>query len=265
MGRGTKRLALLCVVVAWVPLAMGARGGCGGPLTSMTPAPDVDGEWAIHYDDSLDVEITIGGSTYDATLPEEGGTVMVEHGGFMIPFTLDCARPEIVCPSEAWPRTVRASQREPEYPHRMWVTIPQQECMGTMRDPEPNECGPDTLNPDCEQVCDGEVTTVEQDTFGLIDEPGESFDLLLGGGIATNGVNCVLLGISSAHADLESTGSAEGEDWVAQSMTNGEVVAAYGGGCLWAGDPDMDEELEALVLGASVKFTTGFTGERVAE
>jgi hypothetical protein len=257
-------VALLAVVAAWVPLAMGARGGCGA-LTSMTPAPSVEGQWAITYDDALQVEIEIGGATYDATLPVGGGTVMVEHGGYTIPFTLDCSRPEIVCPSEAWPETVRAEQREPEYPNRMWVTIPQQQCMGTMRDPAPNECGEGTLNPDCAPVCDGEVTTVEQDTFGLINEAGTGFDLLLGGGVATNGVNCVLLGLSSAHADLVTTGSAAGEDWEAQQMTDGEVVAAYGGGCLWAAYSEEDAELEALVLGARVKFTTGFTGERLAE
>lgn len=249
-------------VAALMPMMMGARGGCGGPLTSMSPAPDVEGAWAVTYDDALEVEITLGGATYDATLPEEGGTVMVEHGGYAIPFTLDCSRPEIVCPSEAWPERVTVSQREPEYPHRMWVTIPKQECMGTMRDPDPSECGANTLNPECDRVCDGEVSTVERDTFGLIDEPGESFDLLLGGGIATNGVNCVLLGVSSAHAGLLSSGSAETEDWTAEEMREGRVVAAYGGGCLWAGDPDGDDELEALVLGASVKFTTGFTAIR---
>ena len=31
---------------------------------------------------------------------------------------------------------------------------------------------------------------------------------------------------------------------------------------LWAGDPDMDGDLEALVLGASIKFTTGFTADK---
>ena len=63
-------------------------------------------------------------------------------------------------------------------------------------------------------------------------------------------------------AGIESTGSAETEDWTAASFTDGEVAVGYAGGCLWAGDPDMDGELEALVLDASVTFTTGFTGAR---
>lgn len=265
MRRRTRRWACVVVLAGAAPLVMGARGGCGGPLTSTEPAPDVNGRWAITYDDTLRVEIEIGGATYDAELPADGGTVHVEHGGFGFDFTLDCSRPEVVCPSEAWPEIVTAEQREPAYPHRMWVRIPSTECAGVLRAPAEGECGPGTLNPNCEDVCDGEVRTVERDTFGVIDEAGASFDLLLGAGAATDGVNCLLLGISSAHADLVTTGSAETEDWVAQRMTNGEVVVAYGGGCLWAGDPGADEALEALVLGAKVVFRTGFTGERIDE
>lgn len=260
MNGVTKRIALWGLVVAAAPLAMGARG-CES-VSSRSAAPSVDGRWAVAYDDTLAVQIQIGGATYDATLPAEGGTVTVEHGGFTIPFTLDCSLPAVVCPSEAWPAVVTAEQRDPEFPHRMWVTLPQQECMGEMLAADPAECGANTLNPDCEDVCSGEVTTVERDTFGVIDEAGESFDLLLGGGIATNGVNCVLLGFSSASANIMSTGSAETEDWTAQSFDAGEVVVAYGGGCLWAGDPDMDGELEALVIGASARFSTGFTAAR---
>jgi hypothetical protein len=260
MGRGMTRLTWISTLAALAPITMGARG-CG-PISSMEPAPDVNGRWAVSYDDSLEVEITIGGSTYQAELPAGGGRVQIEHAGTAIEFDLDCSRPEIVCPSEAWPAEVTAEQREAAYPHRMWVRIPQQTCSGTLRQPSGGECGEGTLNPECEQVCDGEVLTTERDTFGVINDAGDRFDLLLGGGAATNGVNCVLLGISSAHATLVTSGSVDTADWTVDAMTDGEIVAAYAGGCLWVGDPDLDEELEALVLGASVKFTTGFTASR---
>lgn len=256
-----RKLAWMMGPLAAIPLVMGARGGCG-PVTSTDPAPDVNGTWNVTYDDTLGVEIRIGGALYTAEVPAEGGTVQVEHGGTMFEFDLDCSRPEIVCPSEAWPESVYAEQREAEYPHRMWVRIPHQTCMGTMRAAEANECGEGTLNPDCEDICEGEVVTTEADTFGLINEPGTRFDLLLGAGVATNGVNCVLLGVSSAHADIASTGSSENGDWTAQQFTNGEVVAAYAGGCLWYDDGSATEEARALVLGASVTFTTGFTASR---
>jgi len=99
---------------------------------------------------------------------------------------------------------------------------------------------------------------VTADRFGLINEAGDRFDLLLGAGMASNGINCALLGLSGANADLDSVGSAEDGDWEAVGLSNGEVVAGYAGGCLWAGDPDGDGKLQALVLGATVKLTTGF-------
>jgi hypothetical protein len=256
-----KRFTWVMGVIVCVPLSMGMRGGCGA-VSSTDPAPDVNGTWAITYDDSLAVEITIGGAVYNATVPAEGGMVTITHGDTTFDFSLDCSRPEIVCPSEAWPDMVTAEQREPEYPHRMWVRIPSQTCSGALRDPAAEECGVDTLNPDCDQICDGEVITTERDTFGLISEAGDNFDLLLGAGVATNGVNCVLLGVSSAHADLVSTGSAATEDWTAAEMANGRIVTAYGGGCLWVDDGSANEDTRALVVGASVKFTTGFTGSR---
>src|SRR5687767_797415 len=210
MARGARGLVWVIGALGLVPLVTGARGGCG-PITSTDPAPDVNGRWAVAYDDSLSVEIDIGGSLYTAEIPAEGGTVQVQHGGVMFEFDFDCSRPDVVCPSEAWPDTVTAEQREPEYPHRMWVRIPQQSCSGATRQPTQEECGEGTLNPECAPICEGEVVTTEVDTFGLINEEGTRFDLLLGGGVATNGVNCVLLGISAAHGDIVSSGSAETE------------------------------------------------------
>ena len=261
LDKNAKRLLVVMALATAMPLTMGARG-CGGPITSDSPAPDVNAAWDVTYGDGLAVEITIGGATYDAQLAAEGGTVMIEHGGYQIPFELDCASPAIVCPHESWPARVTAEQRDPELLHQMWVTIPGQECSGEMHEPTAEECGEGTLNEMCEPVCDGEVLTADRDTFGVINEAGDHFGLLLGAGVATNGVNCALLGVSAAEADLVSTGSAEEAPWVAQSMTNGRVVTAYAGGCLWAGDADGDEELEALVLSASVKFTATFEAAR---
>jgi len=257
-------LASIAALVLIAPILGGAeKGGCGsGPAFSMTPAPDMEGEWAIAYDDRLDVEITIGGAVYTEEIGVEGGAFTIDHDGMPLTFDLSCERPEVVCPSEGWPESVSITQRNATYPHRMWVNIPRQSCDGALVAPEPSECGAGTNNPDCDMVCDGEITTRETEHFGVIDEAGESFDLLLGAGIATNGINCAMLGVSSAHADIVSSGTPGEEDWTAEEMTSGEVVVAYAGGCLWAGDPDMDAELEALLLSASVKFTTGFTGAR---
>lgn len=253
-----------------IPVALGSAAiastlmgadGCRS-ASSTAPAPDIEGAWAVTYGSSFDVDVTIGGAHYEATVPETGGMVHVDHAGTGFDFMVDCSRPEVVCPSEVWPERVTIDQRDATYQHRMWVTIPSQSCSVALSRPDPDTCGEGTTNPDCDQVCDGEITTSEREAFGLIAEGGGSFDLLLGGGAASNGVNCVLLGLSVAEADLVNEGSASGNDWRSVEMENGEVRTGYAGGCLWAGDPDMDGELQALVLGASITLTVDFSATR---
>jgi hypothetical protein len=57
-------------------------------------------------------------------------------------------------------------------------------------------------------------------------------------------------------------GRAHDSVWRAIAMQNGEVRTGYAGGCLWAGDPDMDGETQALVLGASLTLGVDFTATR---
>lgn len=245
-----------------LPFTVAAQGdGCAA--NSRSPAPDVTGEWAISYDDTITVELDIGGATYEAEIPSTGGTVEIVHDGLTLAFDLDCSRPEIVCPSEAWPEQVSVEQRNEEFEHRMIFTLPTQECDGTLRAPDEDECGDGTLNPDCESVCDGDIAVRETERFGVIGEEGETFRLYLGAGIATNGFNCALLGFSVADADLQTSGSSEDGDWEAVAMESGLVTIGYAGGCLFAGDVDGDAEIEALLAGASITFRTGFNGERL--
>jgi hypothetical protein len=240
---------------------MGAQGdGCAA--NSRSPAPDVTGVWDLTYDDLIDVKITIGGATYTEQLGPQGGAFTVTHNGMPLSFDLDCTKPEVLCPSEAWPEQVIAEQRNTQFEHRMIVTLPTQICNGNVVEPLSSECGAGTLNPDCEAVCDGPITTIEQERFGVIGESGETFRLYLGAGIVTNGINCALLGISLADADLVNEGSSAAGDWEAVAMDAGLVTVGFAGGCLWAGNVDMDPELEALVLGAGIEFTTGFTGSK---
>ena len=223
----------------------------------------MSGAWAVTYDDTLEVTIRRGGQVYEQQLGSDGGLIEITHEGQPLQFDLDCDRPAIVCPSEAWPQSISISQREVQFEHRIVATLPQQECLGDLVAPEASECGEGTLNPNCDRVCDGDVGVVERERFGVIGETGESFRLFLGSGIATNGVNCAMLGLSLADAGLQTEGVRDSEDWRAVAMTAGLVTVGYGGACLWAGDPDMDGGLEALVLSASIEFRTGFTGARV--
>jgi hypothetical protein len=190
----------------------------------------------------------------------QGGVVEIEHEGQPFTFELDCASEDVLCPSEAWPAVVEAEQRDENYPHQVHIILPAQECSGELREPEPDECGRGTPNPDCEDVCDGEMLTKERPLLGSISEDGEAFDILLGAGIATNGINCGLLGVSIARGDLVT--EQDERAWTVEGMDNGEIITGYSGACLWADDVDMDGDLEAAALGATLTFTTGFSAER---
>lgn len=240
------------------------QGGQGCAALSESPAPDFAGTWQVDYADDLEIEITLGGAVYTAQLGPAGGTVEIEHEGQPLTFELDCDRPEVVCPSEVWPQTVEAEQRNERYPHQVIMLLPRQQCDGDLVAPAESACGEGTDNPDCDDVCEGEIVTEVREAFGVIDEEAENFELLLGGGIASNGINCALLGLSVARAEIESNNPQAPRGWQARALTNGEVVTGYSGGCLWAGDPNMDGELEALVLGAGVKITTTFEAQRTA-
>ncbi|MCA9579426.1 MAG: hypothetical protein KC668_28550 [Myxococcales bacterium] len=269
-SRWLSRVVASSLVVACAPLLLGAEGDCG-PAFARDPAPDMSGAWNIAYDDSFTVKVTIGAGAarreYMRTVSATGGTFQVPltpDGSDMLTFDLDCTRPEVVCPSEVWPSRPSIRQNHPEYTHRIFLQIPQQTCSGNMVSPSADECGEGTLNPDCDMVCDSDVTTVVREAFGTIRDDEAGFDILLGGGVATNGINCAMLSLSVASGELVTTGSAARENWRATGITDGTVTTGYAGGCLWAenvGTP-AEPDVRAVVLGAAIEFTTGYTGTR---
>ncbi len=251
-------LLLALLALPTLPLVMGAQGdGCAAG--SKSPAPDVRGTWGIEYDDTIGVEAKIGGAVYNAELGAAGGQVTINHQGKPYTFGLDCSRPEIVCPSEAWPSKVLIEQRDVNHQHQMIVNLPSASCSGELMKPAPGTCGIGTSNPNCDLVCNSDVTVKTRETFGVIGEAGESFRLYLGAGIVTNGINCALLGYSLADADLVSTGRNE-EDWEATQMKAGLVTIGFAGACLFAGQ--MSGTDQAALVGAELEFTTGFTGAK---
>jgi len=251
----TLQLALLALPL---PFLMGAQGdGCAAG--SASPAPDVRGTWSIAYDNEIGVEVKIGGAVYTAELGAEGGAFTINHAGKPYTFDLACSRPEIVCPSEAWPNQVLIEQRNLAAQHQMIVNLPAASCSSALTQPAPGTCGAGTSNPECDLVCGGSVTIKTQEAFGVIGETGDSFRLYLGGGIVTNGINCAMLGYSLADADLVTTGKST-EAWEASAMQAGLVTIGYSGACLFAGTVNGTDQ--ALLVGAEVKFTTGFTGAK---
>ena len=260
MPAGMKMKALHLALLAFpsLPALMGAQGdGCAAG--SQSPAPDVRGTWSVDYDDTIGVEAKIGGAVYHGELGAAGGTVTFNHAGQPYSFTLDCSRPDVVCPSEAWPTKVVVEQRDVQHQHQMVVNLPSAQCDKPLTQPAPGTCGAGTSNPNCDLICGGDVSVRTQQAFGVIGESGDSFRLFLGGGIVTNGINCAMLGYSVADADLKTAGT-RGEDWEATEMQAGLVTIGYAGGCLFAGT--VNNENKALLVGAELKFTTGFTGKK---
>jgi hypothetical protein len=131
--------------------------------------------------------------------------------------------------------------------------------MGELTKPAPGTCGAGTSNPNCDLVCDGGITVATREHWGVIGETGETFRLYLGGGIVTNGINCAMLGYSVADAQLDNEGSA-GMDWESTGMSAGLVTVGFAGACLFAGT--VDNTNTAVLVGAELKFTTGFTGQK---
>jgi hypothetical protein len=264
------RRYLFASFVALSPFLMAAKnqgcalGGVGGggagdvaPGYDSSGTPDVRGEWALAWQDDLEVEITIGGASYTETLGPQGGLVTINHNGQPFTFDLDCSREVVVCPSEVWPDSVTFDQDLSFFPRNVYVTIPSHECDGELIDVDPTECGPEAET--CQQ-CDGDTTLSETETIGRISFGNDRLAVFLNGGIVTNGFNCALLGLSVASADLETTDPESG-DYRGVALTNGRVITGFAGGCLWAPDPSVNGSAEALAIGASITFTTHFTGE----
>jgi len=248
----------LLLVLPTLPLVMGAKGdGCAAGSSS--PAPDVRGTWAITYDNTIGVEVKIGGAVYNAELGAGGGNFTINHAGKPYTFDLDCARADVVCPSEAWPDQVLIEQRNVNRQHQMVVNLPSASCDQALTQPEPGSCGAGTSNPNCDLVCGGDITIKTAQAFGVIGEAGDSFRLYLGGGVVSNGINCALLGYSLADANLTTVGEG-GDAWEATDMEAGLVTIGYAGGCLFAGQVAGTDQ--ALLVGAELKFTTGFTGAK---
>jgi hypothetical protein len=74
----TTKTRFLPAVIAFasLPLLGGAQGdGCAAGSDS--PAPDVQGTWDLEYDDSIGVEVKIGGAVYNTELGPNGGAFAI--------------------------------------------------------------------------------------------------------------------------------------------------------------------------------------------
>ncbi|MBI5501060.1 MAG: hypothetical protein HY907_12515 [Deltaproteobacteria bacterium] len=275
MRKHVRQSLVLTALMAAAVLCL-APGRCGTSAEgffSGDPAPDLRGSWQVTYDDSIAVEINVGGSTYTGTIAGTHGTVSFTHDGNPVELNLDCSTPFVRCPSEIFPATVTFEQRNFENrPHQVHMTVKEVQCTGTMRLPveADGECGGDTgLSCDVE-MCDGTVIEQSNAALGSISNPvpadpvtgstpAYTLGLALGGGIAMPTLNCILLAASRADADIEYSGRYDPDEnsMAGTSLTDGAITTSYAGGCFWGGTGG--GAAAAALIGAEVRLTTGFT------
>ena len=92
----------------WLGLCS-ALAGCDKILAGSL-SPDFAGVWDVTYDDSIEVEVRVSEQTLRASVGEQGGEVAFRDAGSALALEIDCTRPELVCPSEAWPRELALKQ-----------------------------------------------------------------------------------------------------------------------------------------------------------
>jgi len=274
------QLLFLAFMIVCLPLTLGAGrcGVSGAGFFSDKPAPDLRGTWSVDYDNSLEVEIDLGGGAVETqTISSEGGTIQFLVNGQPVQLDLDCSREWIVCPSEVWAPEVTFDQ--PNFatrPHQVQMMVTETECSAPrMPDEQAGECSsdPDDNLPCDVEICDPEnVQDVEHSTIASISDPvpaipdpgskpAYTIGIALNGGFAMPTANCVLLAASYADADIVYDGKYEPEPeeptMVATELSAGLVTIDLLGACFWG--EIVDEQLRAALLSARVRLTTGFT------
>lgn len=261
-------LALLSVLT----MAPGRCRESTSGFFSGDPAPDLRGEWAVTYDDTLNVEINVGGQVYSGSVMGTAGSFEFTHEGETYTFELDCAEPALICPSEVFAETVTLEQRRFEdAPHQVHMPAAETRCVGRSRAPDEaaGECGGETDIPCDVEICEGTVTETESVSLGSISEPDAvvgdtppyTISLALGGLItafATSYGVCIGMAGSHAEADIEYDGTYDTETngMIATRLANGEVVMTLGGACLVAGAGG--GAAGVALAGAEIQIWTGF-------
>lgn len=99
-------------VLPWllgVALSVSCSAGCGRSAARGS-SPDFAGEWDVTFDDSMGLELRLGGQVQRTRLAETGGAFALRDAGAGLELEVDCTRPELVCPGEVWPRELVLTQ-----------------------------------------------------------------------------------------------------------------------------------------------------------
>lgn len=182
-----------------------AKGGCGGENLPGIPGVDVGGpggaDWDVMYGDVMHVDVKKGGAviaTHNISVAA-GGSFQLD--GVTVELNKICQDPEIACPEEVFPKTVRMTQPGSER-HLLYVTFAKEGPLGDLKQ-----------------------TTL----LGNVNS-NQDVDILLGVGAAAAGI-CGLVSVSTAKAHIKT----DAGDPPRGTEMNGHIITGYAGGCILSG------------------------------
>lgn len=205
----TKRHMLYTVVaIAGLLMLQGAgEGGCGEGLDNREGEPGVDvggaqgADWEVHYEDQLSFKVKKAGAVVTDKSFTTGAGGVIEIDGEQVDISQLCARQDVACPHEVFPKQVNMRQPGSDL-HLMWVTF----------------------NPE------GPLADVKKATLAGNVDSDFDFSIFLGIKAAAVGT-CGLLGLSYATGHIDH----DGGDPPRGTRLSGRIVTEYSGGCLLLG------------------------------
>jgi hypothetical protein len=227
-GRRARMLTGVLALGSLMLLCGAEKGGCGEGLDNRPGEPGIDvggaegAPWTITYSDVVTVKVkNAAGAVVTKTVSlAAGGVFDVE--GVEVNLTDLCAREDVACPSEVFPKEVMMTQPGSKL-HLLYVTY--------------NPVGP--------------LKELQEVTLlGNVDSDFD-FSIALGIGAAAGGV-CGLLGVSYATGHIAS----DGGDPPVGNHLEGEIVTAYSGGCVLIGTAG------TAAAGVTVEIRIPFYGDR---
>lgn len=94
------RAAAIALVLALSLLGTGCDRGSASDLD-----PSFAGVWDVTYDDNIEVEVWEDATrVLHGRIGEQGGAISAQDAGVGQDVEIDCARPDLICPSEVWSR-----------------------------------------------------------------------------------------------------------------------------------------------------------------
>ncbi len=187
---------------------MGAdKPGCGQGLNNRKGESGIDvggaagATWDVGYSDTVEVVLKNAGGVISTQTVSLAGGGTIEMEGIPVDLAAFCAREDVACPQEIFPKVVTMTQPGSEL-HLLYITY--------------NKVGP--------------MVNVEQQTLlGNVDSDFD-FSIALGVGGALIGP-CGLLSVSYATGSITSANTNPPRG----VKLTGDIVTAYHGGCLVSG------------------------------